>query len=136
MSATPPLAPLEASGPAGPGFDTGTPPQAALDREAYAELVGEVGEQAAEEILDVFISETDARLKKLRKLSLEHDRIKIGREAHSLKSAAGTFGYRRLAGLALRLEQSALRISPGEYAALIEGIEAAYAAAREIDMQH
>lgn len=136
MSATPPLAPLEASGPAGPGFDAGTPPEAALDREAYAELVGEVGEQAAEEILDVFISETDARLKKLRKLSLEHDRIKIGREAHSLKSAAGTFGYRRLAGLALRLEQSALRISPGEYAALIEGIEAAYAAAREIDMQH
>jgi signal transduction histidine kinase/HPt (histidine-containing phosphotransfer) domain-containing protein/ActR/RegA family two-component response regulator len=136
MSATPPLAPLEASGPAGPGFDTGTPPEAALDREAYAELVGEVGEQAAEEILDVFISETDARLKKLRKLSLEHDRIKIGREAHSLKSAAGTFGYRRLAGLALRLEQSALRISPGEYTVLIDGIEAAYAAAREIDMQH
>ena len=99
-------------------------------------MVGEVGEQAAEEILDVFISETDTRLKKLRKLSLEQDRIKIGREAHSLKSAAGTFGYRRLAGLALRLEQSALRISPGEYAVLIDGIEAAYAAAREIDMQH
>ena len=110
-------------------------PEAALDREAYADLVGEIGEQATEEIREVFISETDARLKLLRTLPLERERIKIGREAHSLKSAAGTFGYRRLAGLALQLEQSALRISIGDYTGLLDKIEQAYAAARKLDLQ-
>jgi signal transduction histidine kinase/HPt (histidine-containing phosphotransfer) domain-containing protein/ActR/RegA family two-component response regulator len=133
MTAAPPLSP---SGIPEPAFDAEIAPEAALDREAYAELVSEVGDQAAKEILDVFISETDARLKLLRELSVERERIKIGREAHSLKSAAGTFGYRRLASLALRLERGALRLSAGEYTELIDGIEAAYAAAREIDMQH
>ena len=78
---------------------------------------------------------TDARLKLLRTLPLERERIKIGREAHSLKSAAGTFGYRRLAGLALQLEQSAPRISIGDYTGVLDKIEQAYAAARKLDLQ-
>jgi signal transduction histidine kinase/DNA-binding response OmpR family regulator len=111
------------------------PAESALDREAYAELVSEIGDGAAQEIHDVFISETDARLKQLRALSLEQDCIKIGREAHSLKSAAGTFGYRRLASLALLLERGAPRLTTGEYVELLDGIDKAYAAARELEQQ-
>jgi HPt (histidine-containing phosphotransfer) domain-containing protein len=83
----------------------------------------------------VFFSETDARLKLFRKLVLEDERIKIGREAHSLKSAAGTFGYRRLASYARALEKSAPRLSGNEYAELLDNIEAAYAAARTHELQ-
>ncbi len=132
----PSLAPADTAEAANePALAAAIAPEAALDREAYADLVGEIGEQAAEEIREVFISETDARLKLLRTLSLERERIRIGREAHSLKSAAGTFGYRRLAGLALQLEQIALRISISEYTEALDNIEQAYAAARKLDLQ-
>jgi HPt (histidine-containing phosphotransfer) domain-containing protein len=99
-------------------------------------LVGEIGDEAAQEIHDVFISETDARLKLLRRLSLQRERIKIGREAHSLKSAAGTFGYRRLANMAQLLEKAVPRLAADEYGELLDGIDAAYAAARELEPQH
>ena len=48
----------------------------------------------------------------------------------SLKSAAGTFGYARLAALALRLEQSAEKLGDGEFHDLLDLMDAAYAAAR------
>ncbi|UFZ01794.1 ATP-binding protein [Bradyrhizobium ontarionense] len=116
--------------------ETEVAPEPALDREAYSELVGEIGDEAAQEIRDVFFSETDARLKLFRKLSLDGERIKIGREAHSLKSAAGTFGYRRLATYALALEKSAPRLSPKDYSELLDSIESAYAAARTQELQY
>jgi HPt (histidine-containing phosphotransfer) domain-containing protein len=101
----------------------------ALDREVFAELVREIGQQAALEIHAVFAAETDARLKLFRKLSIETDRTRIGREAHSLKSAAGTFGYRDLASLAQRLERDAIGIAAPEYRALVDSMDAAYACA-------
>lgn len=135
--AGPPLAPAGdgpvQTGPLSNGRKVAEP---ALDREAYAELVDEIGDLAAQEIHDVFISETDARLKLLRRLSLDGERVKIGREAHSLKSAAGTFGYRRLASLALELERKALHLSKPDYEELLNGIDSAYAAARGLELQH
>jgi len=116
--------------------ETEVAPEPALDREAYAELVGEIGDEAAQEIRDVFFSETDARLELFRKLSLDGERTTIGREAHSLKSAAGTFGYRRLATYALALERSAPRIRAKDYFELLDNIEAAYAAARAQELQY
>ncbi|CCE05718.1 putative sensor histidine kinase with a response regulator receiver domain and a phosphotransferase (HPt) domain [Bradyrhizobium sp. STM 3843] len=135
-SAAPPLQPTETSGSlATLRLETEVAPEPALDHEAYAELQGEIGEEAAREIHSVFISETDARLKLLRELSLNRERIRIGREAHSLKSAAGTFGYRRLASLALALEKSAPRLSKEDYAELLDSIDAAYAAARAQELE-
>ncbi len=101
-----------------------------LDRGAFAELASEIGDDGAGEIRSVFLTETDARLKLLRQLSLDTDRARIGREAHSLKSAAGTFGYRRLAGLAFEIEQNAGELSNGEYLELLDKIDAAYADGR------
>ena len=95
-------------------------PVSMLDREVFRELVREIGEEAAAEIHAVFALETEARLKLLRGLSIETERTRIGREAHSLKSSAGTFGYRALAGLALRLERDAVRLAEGDYRALLE----------------
>ena len=136
-SDAPPLAPVEQDDmPAEFSAEAEIPAEPALDREAFAELVGEIGDDAAQEIRNVFFSETDARLKLFRKLSLDSERIKIGREAHSLKSAAGTFGYRRLATYALALEKSAPRLSPREYSELLDNIDAAYEAARAQELQY
>jgi signal transduction histidine kinase/CheY-like chemotaxis protein/HPt (histidine-containing phosphotransfer) domain-containing protein len=124
-----PSPPLAAASPAAASEEP------AFEPTAFDELAKEIGEDAASEIRAVFIGETDTRLTSLRQLSIELHRIKISREAHSLKSAAGTFGYCRLASLALRLEKNATRISESEYRALLDGIEAAYAAAREEDVR-
>lgn len=131
LPAAPPLQPSHEMEPlASLPLDVEVAREPAFENEAYTELLDEIGEAAAREIHDVFISETTARLKLLRELSLDRERIKIGREAHSLKSAAGTFGYRRLANLALALEKDALRLSQQEYVELLDNIDAAYAAAR------
>jgi hypothetical protein len=121
--AAPPLA-AEAPG-AFP--DTAEP---ALDRGAYEELAREIGDEGAREIRTVFLTETDVRLKLLRQLLPDTHRAKIGREAHSLKSAAGTFGYRRLASLALQIESNAETLSNEDYLGLLDKIEAAYAEGR------
>ncbi|HEX7677060.1 MAG TPA: ATP-binding protein, partial [Thermoanaerobaculia bacterium] len=90
-----------------PDVDSNLAAEAALDHGAYEELAREIGDEGAREIRIVFLTETDARLKLLRQLTPDAHRAKIGREAHSLKSAAGTFGYRRLASLALQVEKNA-----------------------------
>jgi len=119
-------------------FDlTAAPAQKAPDAEpareprAYEALVREIGEDGAGEVRDVFWSETCARLRLFRTLSLAQAHARIAREAHSLKSAAGTFGYVRLAALALTLEKSAEGLGDGEFRDLLDLMDAAYAAARE-----
>ncbi len=68
-------------------------------------------------------------------LSIETDGKRISREAHSLKSAAATFGYRRLASLAARLEKNAARLTGSDYRELLDRIDAAYAEDRAQDMR-
>ncbi|RTE88768.1 Hpt domain-containing protein [Bradyrhizobium sp. LVM 105] len=118
-------------------FDvTVAPAQKALDAEpareprAYEALVREIGEDGAREVREVFWSETSARLQLFRTLSLAQHHGRIAREAHSLKSAAGTFGYVRLAALALTLEQTAERLGDVEFRDLLDLMDAAYVAAR------
>jgi hypothetical protein len=110
-------------------------PVSVLDREVFRELVREIGEQAANEIHAVFTAETEARLQLLRRLAIESERVKIGREAHSLKSSAATFGYRALAGLALRLERESARLADNEYGALLDAMDAAYSSAAAQELQ-
>ncbi|MET4605315.1 HPt (histidine-containing phosphotransfer) domain-containing protein [Bradyrhizobium sp. JR4.1] len=115
---------------------TVAPAQTALDAEparepgAYQALVREIGEDGACEVRDVFWSETCARLQLFRTLSLAQHHGRIAREAHSLKSAAGTFGYVRLAMLALRLEKTAERLGDAGFRDLLELMDVAYAAGR------
>ncbi|MGX1318514.1 HPt (histidine-containing phosphotransfer) domain-containing protein [Bradyrhizobium sp. USDA 377] len=123
-------------------FDaTLAPAQGAFDAEpvrepgAYAALVREIGEDGAGEVRAVFWSETRARLQLFRALSLAQQQAKIAREAHSLKSAAGTFGYVRLAALALRLEKTAESLGETEFRDLLDRMDAAYAAARAQEPQ-
>jgi HPt (histidine-containing phosphotransfer) domain-containing protein len=120
---------------------TVAPAQRALDAEparepgAYEALVREIGEDGAGEVRAVFWSETCARLQEFRTLSIAQHCARIAREAHSLKSAAGTFGYVRLAALALQLETSAETLGDHEFRDLLDLMDGAYAAARAQEPQ-
>ena len=103
----------------------------AREPRAYEALGREIGADGACEVRDVFWSETCARLQLFRTLSLAQHHARIAREAHSLKSAAGTFGYVRLAALALTLEETAERLRDAEFRDLLDLMDAAFAAARE-----
>lgn len=107
----------------------------AREPRAYEALVREIGEDGAREVRDVFWRATCVRLQLFRTLSLAQHHAKIAREAHSLKSAAGTFGYVRLAALALALERTAERLGDVEFRHLLDLMDAAYAAARAQEPQ-
>ena len=102
---------------------------------AFDELAREIGQDGACEVRAVFWAETSARLRLFRELAFEPHRARIAREAHSLKSAARTFGYRRLASLALRLESSATALEEAAYRVLLQQMDAAYAAGLEQEPQ-
>jgi HPt (histidine-containing phosphotransfer) domain-containing protein len=103
---------------------------------AFDALVREIGEDGAGEVRAVFWSETCARLKLFGVLALGEHRARIGREAHSLKSAARTFGYLRLASLAQRLERMADTLGEPEYCDLLARMDAAFTSARAEEPQH
>jgi hypothetical protein len=112
-----------------PDTPTGRAPLV-IGRVAYNNLLQEIGETATLDILDVFVAETERRMALLHTLSVETDRTRIEREAHSLKSAAGTFGLEQIADLARDLERNAYRLTALECSTLIENISGAFAAAQ------
>lgn len=102
---------------------------------AFDALVREIGEDGAREVRAVFWSDTTARLLLFRTLTLDQHRARIAREAHSLKSTARTFGYVRLATLALRLESTADTLEGAELGDLLQHMEAAFAGAKAQEPQ-
>jgi CheY-like chemotaxis protein len=117
----PPLVPAQT-----PSTDVPSP----FDREAFDNLVTEIGEDSAFEMLALFVKETEDRLKRLRKLSSDADRVTIEREAHSLKGEAGTFGLREVAQLARTLERDAAHVTASDYCTLLDRIEVAFSSGR------
>jgi len=124
--ATPPLAAV---------IDASVGEEPAFDPQAFQELASEIGEDAADEVHTIFFNETDTRLVSFRRLSIETDRKTIRREAHSLKSAAGTFGYRQLAKLAKHIEKNVEHLTARDYRELIDELDATYSQARSLDVQ-
>jgi CheY-like chemotaxis protein/HPt (histidine-containing phosphotransfer) domain-containing protein len=111
-----------------PAADGGGPP--VFDRTRYDEMVEELGEDGVRQLVDIFFAETDRRIALLRGLSGMSDRIKIGREAHSLKGDAAALGLALLAELAETLERDAQHMGKTEYRGLLDRIEPAFATSR------
>ncbi len=107
-------------------------PEPAFDSRPFALLVSEIGEETAAEVLAIFVEETDARLLLLRTLASLNDRVKIEREAHSLKGGAATFGLPKIANMAHMIEKNAARITTEEFFDRLALIEDAYRDARNI----
>jgi HPt (histidine-containing phosphotransfer) domain-containing protein len=72
-------------------------------------LLRDIGLDGVQETVAVMVEETASRLDRMRRLADQGNTGELVREAHSLKSAASTFGLDTLAGLAKRLE-TALRL--------------------------
>ncbi len=122
-------APAEpATSPPAPG-EAAAPP--VFDRTRYDAMVDELGEDGARALVDMFIAETDRRIALLRTLSGMGDRIKIGREAHSLKGDAAALGLAQLSWLAEMLEREAQHMDDAASVAALDRIVPAVAAAGE-----
>jgi CheY-like chemotaxis protein/HPt (histidine-containing phosphotransfer) domain-containing protein len=103
---------------------------AIMDRRVYAELSHEIGEDNATQMLRIFLDETVAQLDALSRLCCPSDRARIEREAHSLKGAAATFGFKRLSALARELEMGAPGMSASKYRSVLDRIVQAFDAVR------
>jgi signal transduction histidine kinase/DNA-binding NarL/FixJ family response regulator/HPt (histidine-containing phosphotransfer) domain-containing protein len=101
-----------------------------LDLTATEMLREEIGDQGFAEALAVFLDDAVGRLAALRILAGGTDRKTLGIEAHTLKGSAGTLGFRRLAELAMALENEADAISAARAADLTSRLDAAFAEAR------
>lgn len=108
-----------------------SPGRSGFDRKPFDDLVFEIGEEFAFEVFGKFIEETDARLLRLNSPSGLDNRLKVEREAHSLKSGAATFGLVELATLARTVERDASHMTIERLRELRAAIEAAYLDARE-----
>jgi hypothetical protein len=112
-----------------PAADSGALP--VFDRARYDEMVEELGDDGVSALVGIFLAETDRRIALLRGLTGLSDRIKIGREAHSLKGDAAALGLTQLAELAETLEREAQHMGKSEYRKLLDRIEPAFATSRE-----
>lgn len=109
------------------------PPARAAD--AYQALIEEIGADGASEVRSIFWNDTEMRLDLFGTLDLAEHHVRIAREAHSLKSAAGTFGCVRLAALARQLEETAGALSEAGFRDLRDAMQSAYRAARALEPQ-
>jgi CheY-like chemotaxis protein len=114
-----------------PQSEKGEPSTPIFVRATYETMAREIGEEGAREMVEIFRAETDRRIALLRRLSCELDRAAIIREAHALKSDAGTLGLLQLAELARALEREATGMTDEEYRAALDRIEPAYAVGRD-----
>ena len=76
-----------------------------LNQDVLQELNAELGPENTVEVLKVFLADTARKMSMIAARDVSPSVVK--REAHSIKSSAGTFGFERLSRLALELEASA-----------------------------
>jgi CheY-like chemotaxis protein/HPt (histidine-containing phosphotransfer) domain-containing protein len=102
---------------------------AIVDRTVVDEFIAQVGCDSTDEIVSVFLSETERRLGVLRGLPVG-DHAAIRQEAHTLKGSSGTFGLMRLSMLSRNLERGASGIAPDDYHVALDGLDDVFARSR------
>jgi histidine phosphotransfer protein HptB len=83
-----------------------------FDKSIFRVLVAELGADDIGELLDVFLADTTGKIDAL--AANCRDRPTTKREAHAIKSSAGTFGFAELSSLARDLERGADTISEAQ----------------------
>ncbi|WP_157619001.1 PAS domain S-box protein [Skermanella stibiiresistens] len=89
-------------------------------------LLRDIGIDGVRETVVVMVEETQARLERMRRLADDGDIDGLTREAHSLKSAAASFGLSRLSELAGALEAAGRGGSDQNRATLIDALGHAF----------
>ena len=88
-------------------------PTQARSMQASPYLYSELGrDPELSELVDVFVAEMPQRVEQVTTHAASHDWEKLGRTAHQLKGAAGSYGFHELTLPARRLEQAANGCEP------------------------
>ena len=106
-----------------------SPSKDTLDAQQVASMRAALGDEA-DAIIGLFLREAADRLVRMKSLTGKDQRRALNREAHSLKSAAATFGCATLAQLSRALEDEADTIDAGRLPARLAALSEAYAAAK------
>ena len=83
-----------------------------FDKSIFRILVTELGADDIAELLDVFLADTTSKIDAL--IANYGDRSTTKREAHAIKSSAGTFGFAELSLLARDLERGSEAMSEAQ----------------------
>ena len=100
-----------------------------FDRSAFEALVAEISLETAIHAFSIFVEDTRARLDAFSDMKIADDRNRVRLQAHTIKSTAGTFGFRQLSALAARLESSSPDIAEEEFRSLVPEMGEAFASA-------
>ncbi len=98
------------------------PPEAVLELDTLAELEADTDAETLERIVGLFVDETRGRLDAIDAALAGGDWPRLQREAHTLKSSAGTFGARALAAHARSLNDACRAADYAAAARLAHGI--------------
>lgn len=99
-----PPPPDDASGSAGA---PPSPPHDVLDLDCLAQMIAALDAETAVVLVDGFVEEMLARADRIGAAAAAGDGEALAREAHALKSSAGTYGAREVNGLAAAIERGA-----------------------------
>lgn len=91
-----------------------------VDVTVVAALVDDLGPDAVADLCQLFVSESQERVRTVRSASGSSDADVVARSAHRLKSACGFLGAGGLAALCARIERAARDDRLAEVAALVD----------------
>ena len=101
-------------------------------RSEYDALAQELGQDEMREAVAAFFSDAEERLQVLSAAGLTHDREALSRDAHTIKGTAATFGFKRVAAVAKRLEHDATAIQAQDFAGIVSELTRELAQARDV----
>lgn len=99
---------------------------ALFDEDTFGTLTVELGLESTAEVLAAFLRDTRAKIGIC--TARTDDRALIEREAHSIKSSAGTFGFIKLSTVARNLEKNVPNLDPDKVEESIADLRAAFEA--------
>jgi PAS domain S-box-containing protein len=103
---------------------------------AYQHLIGDVGEAAAQSILEVFLRDARVRLQRMVARADDRDFAALAGEAHALKGSVDMLGFERLTFVSSMLEIADKEgAAAEEMATLFESLRSEFAAVEQLCLQ-
>ncbi|MDB5656802.1 MAG: Hpt sensor hybrid histidine kinase [Tardiphaga sp.] len=97
-----------------------------FDQSRFEMLVQEIELRSATDLYALFVDDTKAKLKAFANYEISTARAVVENDAHSLRSAAGTFGFNTSAKIARSLERDASRLNQIDFRAVSRSLQAAF----------
>jgi len=105
---------------------------ARFDRAIYAELAEALGPGGVDEVLELFLSDTEQRFAVMGKAAHDGDNATVRQESHSLKSSAANLGFLRLSAMAKALENDAPGLNWPALLAQLDAVAREFAAVKTV----